>query len=97
MERTKVTEKTLQMPFWFAHGMLTFYAEGAKAYCKAWGPIGQLAIPAVVMWEGVQRQYLETLEAILIPVSDPPTAQGDRISPPIDLLSGFGVLGFEDS
>jgi hypothetical protein len=96
MEPTQMTESTLRIPFWFAHGMLTFYAEVAKAYWRAWGPMGQPATQVVEMWEGAQRQYLETLEDALISVRNPSTVHKDRAVPPINLLSPFGLLGFED-
>ncbi len=96
MQPMQMTETTLRIPFWFAHGTLTFYAEVAKAYWRAWGPMGQPATQAVEMWEGAQRRYLEMLEDALIPVRKPSTVQKDRAAPPMDLLSAFGLLGFED-
>ena len=47
MNPIQVSNTTLRISLWFAHGMLTFYAEGAKVYWKAWGPMGQVAIQAV--------------------------------------------------
>lgn len=93
MGPAQIAETTLRISFWIAHGMLSSYAEGAKAYWRAWGSMGQPAIQAVQMWEEAQRRYLEALEEVLIPASP----QRDRTSPPRDLFSIFGLLGFEDT
>lgn len=97
MGPVQIAETTLRISFWIAHGMLSSYAEGAKAYWRAWGLMGEPAIQAVQMWEETQRQYLEALEEVLIPVSHPSMPQRDRTSPPRDLFSIFGLLGFEDT
>jgi hypothetical protein len=96
LEPQQVTENTLRMPFALAHGMLNFYAEGAKAYWRTWGPIGQPAIQAVSMCEETQRRYLEALEAALVPASSPRTPQAARKGLPVDLFSVFGLLGVDD-
>jgi hypothetical protein len=38
---------TQRMLFALTHERLSFYAEGAKAYWRMWGPIGQPAIEAL--------------------------------------------------
>ena len=96
MEPWQVTENTLRMPFAFAHGALTFYAEGTKAYWRAWGPLGQPAIQLVSTWEENQRWYLEALEAALVPSGSPRSSQATRPSSSVDFFSIFGLLGFDD-
>ena len=87
----------LTLPFAFANDVLTVYAEGAKAYWGAWGPLGQPAVQAVETWTRLQRRYLEAWEAIVMPTTFnapqmPRTATQELIR---DLFTGFGV-GFED-
>ena len=63
-QRIETTRRT--PPFAFADNVLSFYAEGAKAYWRAFGPLGQPAVQTIEAWEGLQRRYLEALEAIFV-------------------------------
>jgi hypothetical protein len=90
-------QMTQRMLLALTHERLTFYAEGAKAYWRMWGPIGQPAIEALEIWEGTQRRHLQVWEAIVAP-----TTGGQRAirevgrGLPADFFSGFGLLGFDD-
>jgi hypothetical protein len=93
-------ETTQQMPpFAFANDLLSFYAEGAKAYWRAFGPLGQPAVQTVEAWEGLQRRYLEALEAIFVRPTMAPMegARTPSQEPGRPLLLGpLSFLGFDD-
>src|SRR5918999_5530158 len=75
-------ETTQRMPpFAFANDLLSFYAEGAKPYWRAFGPLGQPAVQTVEAWEGLQRRYLEALEAIFVRPTVAPVKR-ERTPPP---------------
>ena len=87
-------------PFAFADDVLSFYAEGAKAYWRAFGPLGQPAVQTVEAWEGLQRRYLEALEAIFVRPTMAPMER-ERTPPPREpgrplLLGPLSFLGFDD-
>ncbi len=83
-------------PFVFADQALTTYAEGAKAYCRMWGPLGQPAIEAVELWARSQRQFLEALEAgIVAPLGEQRTSHKAGMGPIQGLFSGLGIR-FDD-
>jgi hypothetical protein len=97
LQRIEITQRTL--PFAFADNVLSFYAEGAKAYWRAFGPLIQLAVQSVEVWEGWQRWYLEALEAIFVrstmaPIKEertPPQELGRSL-----LLAPLSFLGFDE-
>jgi hypothetical protein len=96
-QRIEATQRTPL--FAFANHVLSFYAEGAKAYWRAFGPLGQPAVQTVEAWEGLQRRYLEALEAIF--VQSPMTLmKGERAAPQEPgkppLLDPLSFLGFDD-
>ena len=101
-QRTKTTWRTL--PFAFADGVLSFYAEGAKAYWRSFGPLGQPAVRSVEAWEGWQRRCLEALEATLgLPTTAPMGSERTPPPPPPRRtaarpfpLSPLSFLGFDD-
>ncbi len=82
MKPRRGTETTQRVPpFAFAHDLLSFYADGAKAYWRAFGQLGQPAVQAVETWVGLQRRYLEALEAaFVLPTAAP--IEGGHTSPP---------------
>lgn len=86
-------------PFAFADDILSFYAEGTKAYWRAFGPLGQPAVQTVEVWEGLQRRYQEALEDIFV---RPTMAmmQGERTPPQKPgrppLLDSLSFLRFDD-
>jgi len=97
-QRIETTQRT--PPFAFADHILSYYAEGAKAYWRAFGPLGQPAVQTIEAWEGLQRRYLEALEASLAPLTMAPVAS-ERMPPSREpgrplLLDPLSFLGFDD-
>ncbi len=96
-QRIETTQRT--PPFAFADDVLSFYAEGAKAYWRAFGPLGQSAVQTVEAWEGLQRWYLEALEAIFVRPTMAPIEGVRTLSQgpgrPL-LLDPLSFLGFDD-
>jgi len=86
-------------PFAFADNVISLYAEGAKSYWRAFGPLGQPAVQSVEVWEGLQRWYLEALEAIFVRSTMAPM-KGERTPPQeprsLLLLDPLSFLGFDD-
>jgi len=87
------------LPFAFADNVLSFYAEGAKAYWRVFGPLSQPAVQTVEAWEGVQRWYLEALEALFVRRTIAPIKKEQ--TPPQEpwrplLLEPLSFLGFDD-
>ena len=96
-QRIETTRRT--PPLAFADDVLSFYAEDAKAYWRAFGPLGQSAVQTVEAWEGLQRWYLEALEAIFVRPTMAPI-EGERTlsqgpGRPL-LLDPLSFLGFDD-
>ncbi len=97
-QRIETTRRT--PPFAFADDALSFYAEGAKAYWRAFGPLGQPAVQTIEVWEGLQRLYLEALEATFVRPTMAPMER-ERTTPPREsgrplLLDLLSFLGFDD-
>ena len=82
-------------PLAFADGVLTSYAEGAKAYWRMWGPLGQPAIQTIELWTLSQRRYLEALEAVLIPAGVPQSPRSASQNLLRDLFTGGLGVGFD--
>lgn len=96
MEPRHTAKTTLRTPpFAFANEVLTSYAEGAKAYWSMWGPLGQPAIRTIDIWTRSQRRYLETLEAILVPVNMPQAPLSATQNLMRDLFTGGFGVGFD--
>jgi hypothetical protein len=96
-QRIETMQRTL--PFAFADNILSFYAEGAKAYWRAFGPLSQPAVQTIEAWEGWQRWYLEALEALFVRSTMAPIKE--KRTPPQEpgrplLLDPFSFLGFDD-
>ncbi|CAA9443608.1 MAG: hypothetical protein AVDCRST_MAG78-2665 [uncultured Rubrobacteraceae bacterium] len=97
MEQRQTAEATLRTPpFAFANGVLTSYAEGAKAYWRMWGPLGQPAIQTIDIWARSQRRYLEALETIVLPANGPQAPRSASRDLLRDLFTGGFGVGFDD-
>jgi hypothetical protein len=47
--------------------MVDFFAEGAKAYWRLWGPLGAPMVHAVEEWAKLQRAYFRSLHQVVGP------------------------------
>jgi hypothetical protein len=47
--------------------MVDFFAEGAKAYWRLWGPLGAPIVHAVEEWAKMQRAYCQSLHQAIGP------------------------------
>ena len=45
--------------------MVDFLAEGAKAYWRLWGPLGEPMVYAVETWAKMQRAYFQSLHQVI--------------------------------
>ncbi len=52
--------------------MVDFFAEGAKAYWRLWGPLGAPMVYAVEEWAKMQRAYCRSLHQVLGPGGQKP-------------------------
>jgi len=52
--------------------MVDFFAEGAKAYWRLWGPLGALMVHAVEEWAKMQRAYCQSLHQAIGPDGQKP-------------------------
>jgi hypothetical protein len=82
-------------PLVFANEVLTSYSDGAKAYWSMWGPLGQPAIQTIGIWTRSQRRYLETLEAIRVPLNVPQAPLSTTQNLMRDLFTGGLGVGFD--
>lgn len=101
MKPSNTTGTTLRTPpFVLANEVLNIYAEGAKTYWRAWGPVGRPAVETVEVWVRYQRLYLEALEAFVAPPTSPRVsrkAANDPLRASLrDLFTGGLGVGFED-
>ena len=101
MSRQRIETTRRTPPFAFADDVLSFYAESAKAYWRAFGPLGQPAVQTIEAWEGLQRRYLEALEAIFVRPTMAPMKRERTPPPPRGsgrplLLDPLSFLGFDD-
>ena len=44
--------------------LINFFAEGAKAYWRLWGPLGEPMVDAVEGWAQMQRGYLQWMRQV---------------------------------
>ena len=96
MEPRQTVGTTLRTPpFAFANDILTSYAEGAKAYWRIWGPLGQPAIQTIDVWTRAQRRYLEAWEAVVLPTSGPQAPRSASRDLLRDLFTGGFGVGFD--
>jgi hypothetical protein len=50
--------------------MVDFFAEGAKAYWRLWGPLGDPMVHAVEEWEKMQRAYFRSVHHVIwVPIA----------------------------
>jgi len=42
--------------------LINFFAEGAKAYWRLWGPLGEPMVYAVEAWAEMQRGYFQWMQ-----------------------------------
>ena len=52
--------------------MVDFFAEGAKAYWRLWGPLGAPMVYAVEEWAKMQRVYCRSLHQVIGPDGQKP-------------------------
>ena len=52
--------------------MVDFFAEGAKAYWRLWGPSGAPMVYAVEGWAKMQRAYCRSLHHVIDPAGQKP-------------------------
>jgi hypothetical protein len=45
--------------------VMDFFAEGAKAYWRLWGPLGEPMVRAVEEWAKMQRAYLRWVRQVI--------------------------------
>jgi hypothetical protein len=45
--------------------VVDFFAEGAKAYWRLWGPLGEPMVYAVEGWAKMQRAYFQSLHQVV--------------------------------
>ena len=45
--------------------VVDFLAEGAKAYWRLWGPLGEPMVYAVETWAKMQRAYFQSLHQVI--------------------------------
>ena len=44
--------------------LINFFAEGAKAYWRLWGPLGEPMVHAVEAWAEMQRGYFQRMRQV---------------------------------
>jgi hypothetical protein len=44
--------------------LINFFAEGAKAYWRLWGPLGEPMVYAVEAWAEMQRGYFQWMQQV---------------------------------
>ena len=45
---------------------INFFAEGAKAYWRLWGPLGEPMVYAVEAWAEMQREYFQWMRLVSV-------------------------------
>ncbi len=96
MEPRQTMRTTLRTPpFAFANDVLTSYTEGAKAYWRMWGPLGQPAIQIIDVWTRTQQRHLEAWEALLLPTGGSQASRSAGRDLLRDLFTGGFGVGFD--
>jgi hypothetical protein len=81
----------------FAEYMLNTFAESAKFYWRAWGPLGEPMIRATDEWVDIQRRYLRSLRETSQPGEEPqagtaaPESRADAEELPIEDYDSLDV------
>jgi len=63
----KAMNETEHMMLGESEFMVDFFAEGAKAYWRLWGPLGAPMVHAVEEWAKLQRAYFRSLHQVVGP------------------------------